>query len=355
MASPQRILAIDIGGGTQDIFLYEEGQPIENCVQMILPSPTQLVAQKISQATSQKKNIFLNGNTMGGGACAWAVENHLRAGLRVAATKEAALTFHDNLEVLRKKGIKITNLRPRGWTVITLGDVQMTKLERVLREYGLQLPGMVAIAVQDHGFNPHGSNRLFRFQFWKRFILKGGYLKNLIYRQPPSFMTRMWAVKRDVPGAYLMDTCAAAIWGMLCDPQVKAKQDDGLIAVNLGNQHTLGALVQGERIWGIFEHHTGMLSPEKINSILKDLATGKLTNEKIVHDGGHGCFLNPHLPKKRKFSFVAVTGPKRSLLARFKYYQAAPYGDMMLTGCFGLVAALQAQKAGTPKIKFLKN
>lgn len=344
MDFPQRILAIDIGGGTQDILLYEEGKPIENCVQMILPSPTQLVAQKISWATSQKKNIFLTGNTMGGGACTWAVENHLRAGLKVAATKLAALTFHDNLEVIQNKGIKITNVRPAGWPVITLGDVQISKLEKILREYGLQLPENIAIAVQDHGFNPRGSNRLLRFRYWQRFILKGGNLKNLIYKKPPSIMTRMLAVKRDAPAAYLMDTCAAAIWGILCDPRVKQEQEEGFLAVNLGNQHTLGALVQGERIWGIFEHHTGMLSPEKIKSILKDFCAGELGNEKIMNDGGHGCFLHPHLPKKKKFSFVAVTGPQRNLVAGLKYYQAVPYGDMMLTGCFGLVAALKAKE-----------
>lgn len=344
MGYPQKILAIDIGGGTQDILLYEEDKPIENCVQMILPSPTQLVAQKISRATSQKKNIFLSGNTMGGGACTWAVENHLRAGLKVAATKPAALTFHDNLEVVQKKGIKITNVRPAGWSMVTLGDVQISKLEKILGEYGLELPENIAIAVQDHGFNPQGSNRLFRFRYWQRFILKGGNLKNLIYKNPPSFMTRMLAVKRDAPAAYLMDTCAAAIWGILCDPRVKEEQEEGFIAVNLGNQHTLGALVQGERIWGIFEHHTGLLSSEKIKSILKDFSAGKLGHEKIMNDGGHGCFLSPHLPKKKKFSFVAVTGPQRNLVAGLKYYQAAPYGDMMLTGCFGLVAALKAKK-----------
>ncbi|MGB9700253.1 MAG: DUF1786 domain-containing protein [Thermodesulfobacteriota bacterium] len=342
MSFPQKILAIDIGGGTQDILLYEEGKPIENCAQMILPSPTQLVAQKISWATSLKKNIFLNGNTMGGGACTWALENHLRAGLKVAATKLAALTFHDNLEVVQKKGIKITNVRPAGWPVITLGDVQISKLEKIFREYGLQLPENMAIAVQDHGFNPRGSNRLFRFRYWQRFILQGGNLKNLIYKKPPPFMTRMLAVKRDAPAAYLMDTCAAAIWGILCDPRVKEEQEKGFIAVNLGNQHTLGALVQGERIWGIFEHHTGRLAPEKIKSILKDFAAGELGHEKIMNDGGHGCFLSPYFPQKKKFSFVAVTGPQRNLVAGLKYYQAVPYGDMMLTGCFGLVAALKA-------------
>jgi len=65
MTLEKNILAIDVGGGTQDILIYEEGKPMENCVQLILPSSTQIVAQKISKATARGKNIFLTGNTMG--------------------------------------------------------------------------------------------------------------------------------------------------------------------------------------------------------------------------------------------------------------------------------------------------
>jgi hypothetical protein len=38
---------------------------------------------------------------------------------------------------------------------------------------------------------------------------------------------------------------------------------------------------------------------------------------------------------------VAVTGPRRSLLAgsRLRPHFAVPFGDMMLAGCFGLLAA----------------
>jgi hypothetical protein len=36
------------------------------------------------------------------------------------------------------------------------------------------------------------------------------------------------------------------------------------------------------------------------------------------------------------FEFVAVTGPNRALAAGLGWYFAAPHGDMMLTGSFGL-------------------
>ncbi len=33
------------------------------------------------------------------------------------------------------------------------------------------------------------------------------------------------------------------------------------MVVNLGNAHTFAALVQADRLWGIYEHHTGLLDP----------------------------------------------------------------------------------------------
>ncbi len=343
MFLPKEILAIDIGGGTQDILLYEEGKPMENCVQMILPSPTQIVAQKIFRATAAGENIFLTGNTMGGGPSSLAVEKHLQAGFKVYATPLAALTLHDNLLEVRKRGIRITAIPSKDSMTIHLGDVDLSSLRKALRPFQVKLPQTYAIAVQDHGFNPQGSNRRFRFHYWKKFILSGGHLQNLIYRHPPGYMTRMLAVQKDAPGALVMDTCAAAVWGILCDPRAAIKQEEGLIALNLGNQHTLGALVQGDRIWGIFEHHTGLLSQEKLKSFLDRFPQKLLTNNEIFHDDGHGCIIHPNFSKKKGFRFVAITGPRRGLAEGLGYYMAAPYGDMMLTGCFGLVAALKAK------------
>ncbi len=39
---------------------------------------------------------------------------------------------------------------------------------------------------------------------------------------------------------------------------------------------------------------------------------------------------------------VVVTGPRRSLMAgsRLQPYFPAPFGDMMITGCFGLLSAV---------------
>jgi uncharacterized protein (DUF1786 family) len=339
--SPRNILAIDIGSGTQDVLLYEEGKPMENCVQLILPSPTQLVSARIEKATSAGKEIFLFGNTMGGGPCTWAMEKHLRAGLKVFATESAALTFHDNLEEVKGKGLEVVGRRPRGAVPIRLGDVRLDLLSQSLAPFDIPLPQKMAVAVQDHGFNPTGSNRRLRFQYWEKFLASGGRLRDLIYRTPPLYMTRMAAVQKEAPGAAVMDTCAAAVWGILSDRCAAGMKRDGFIALNLGNQHTFAAFVRGDRILGIFEHHTGRMTREKIHDLIARFERKRLSNEEVFADGGHGCACAPGFPTRKKGWPVAVTGPRRSLVEGLGYSPAAPFGDMMLTGCFGLVAAFK--------------
>ena len=60
-----KVLAIDVGKGTQDILLYDSTQRTENCIKMVLPSQTQIIAQRIMQATAKGSNIdvFLKGFT----------------------------------------------------------------------------------------------------------------------------------------------------------------------------------------------------------------------------------------------------------------------------------------------------
>jgi uncharacterized protein (DUF1786 family) len=198
---------------------------------------------------------------------------------------------------------------------------------------------MVAIAVQDHGECLHGSNRLFRFSLWREFVEGGGNMLDLAYRQPPACYTRMLAVQQDSPGAILMDTGPAALWGILEDDVASRHMGEGFIAVNVGNQHTLAVLVRGERILGLFEHHTVLVDAEKLARLVNRLRAGALTNDEVFEDHGHGAFVGPAYDPSDGFDFVAITGPRRQMAADLGYHFAAPYGDMMLTGSFGLVTA----------------
>jgi len=331
-----RLLAIDVGAGTQDILLFESGKPMENCVKLVLPSMSSIVALKVKEATAQGKDIFLTGNLMGGGPNVSALKAHLRAGYRIFATPLAAKTIRDDPNEVRSMGVEIMEEPPDNVTVIETRDIDLRSIEKALALFHLEIPKEYAIAVQDHGEQPGISQRRFRFQQWERVVKDGGQLESLAYREVPPYLTRMKAVQRDAPGSLMMDTGAAAIWGALCDEVVAARQDEGIIVVNVGNQHLLAALVKGERVWGLFEHHTVLMNREKIAHHIEQLRQGLLTNDEVYEDGGHGAFIHPDY--RGPFHFVTITGPKRRM-AQGLGYLATPYGDMMLTGCFGLVAA----------------
>ncbi len=340
MSPVERLLAIDVGAGTQDILLFEAGKPIENCVKLVLPSMSTIIAQRIRAATQQGKTLFLTGNLMGGGPNVSAIKAHLRAGYRVLATPLAAKTIRDDPEEVTRLGVEIAEEPPAEVVVITLRDVDLEALRQALAPFDLRLPERYAIAVQDHGERLGMSQRKFRFQQWESFVQGGGQMEALAYREVPPYLTRMKAVQRDVPGSLLMDTGAAAMWGALCDEAVSSHVEEGVIVVNVGNQHTLAALVQGERVWGLFEHHTVFMNREKLAALVEALRQGRLTNEEVYGDRGHGAFVHPQYCGP--FKFVTVTGPHRRLADGLGYHMAAPYGDMMLTGAFGLLAAAQS-------------
>ncbi len=337
-----RILAVDIGAGTQDILLYEDGIPVENCVKLVLPSGTKQVAGKIAKATAEGRDIFLSGHLMGGGPLVSALKKHLKAGLRAYALPSAAKTIRDDLREVEAMGVEIVDQKPGTECVeIELRDLDLDKLSSALSLYDVSLPEIVAVAVQDHGEAIGKSNRKFRFEHWESFLQGEGRLQDLLYRDNvPPYLTRMLAVQEDAPGAFVMDTGTAAFSGALLDPVVASHQKDGVLLVNVGNQHTLAALMKGERIWGIFEHHTGLLTPEKLSDYLQRFVQGKLSNEEVYNDHGHGCAVVPGAPGPESFSFAAVTGPQRHLAEKIGYF-AVPYGDMMLSGSFGLVAAVK--------------
>ena len=341
---PLRILAIDVGAGTQDILLWEADQPMENCVKLVLPSWTTILARQVRKATQERRPVYLTGNLMGGGPIVSAMKRHLQAGYPVYATPRAALTIRDNLDQVRDRGYTVIEAGegppdPAEAVTLRTRDADLEVLEAALAAFDVTLPETVAIAVQDHGECMAGSNRQFRFQLWRQFVDGGGQMIDLAFREPPPCYTRMLAVQQDAPGALVMDTGSAALWGILEDERAAAHREEGFILVNIGNQHALGVLLKGERILGLFEHHTGLMDGGKLHGLVDCFRAGELSNEQVYADNGHGATIHSDYVPGSGFDFVAVTGPQRQMADGLGYAFAAPYGDMMLTGCFGLVAA----------------
>lgn len=102
-----KILTVDIGTGTQDIYLFDSNLDMENGFKLVLPSPTLMIQRQIQAATRLRTPILLTGKLMGGGPSAWAARDHAAAGIPIFATPDAAKTIDDELEKVEKKGIKI--------------------------------------------------------------------------------------------------------------------------------------------------------------------------------------------------------------------------------------------------------
>src|SRR3989337_1679054 len=100
-----RILAIDIGTGTQDILAFDTSLTITNCPKMVMPSPTALLGERIKRATANRRTLLFTGFTMGGGPSKSALKRHLKAGLKAYATPDAARTFDDDLSEIRQMGV----------------------------------------------------------------------------------------------------------------------------------------------------------------------------------------------------------------------------------------------------------
>ncbi|WP_040666099.1 DUF1786 domain-containing protein, partial [Nitrolancea hollandica] len=269
---PIRILAIDVGAGTQDILVFESDRTPENCVKLVMPSQTQVVGARIRRATGRGVPIFLAGTVMGGGASSAAIEAHLAAGLPVYAAPDPARTIHNDLDRVRKTGIQIVDEPPTGAEIIWLGDVDLPAIHSALERFEVPIPSLFAIAAQDHGYLPGAGRREFRYEFLEGVLRQGGDILNMVYRHPPEYMTRMRAIKERVPGAVLMDTGSAAVLGILGDPRIaRAVDTEGAILVNIGNMHTFGVALRGRRIYGLFEHHTGGITPDVLSHLVERL------------------------------------------------------------------------------------
>ena len=357
-----KILTVDVGTGTQDIFLYDSRLDIENGFKLIVPSPTMRVHRDIKEATRRREAVLLTGVTMGGGPSQWAAEAHVQAGLPLYATQDAARSFNDDLEVVQAAGIQVVgddeiNSLAGPLTRLELRDYDFRAIAASFEQFGVLLDDLaaVAVAVFDHGDSPPDySDRQFRFDYLDERIRGENRLSAFAYLagEIPPIMTRLQAVAAsarreqqsvlgDIP-LVVMDTAPAAVLGATFDRKV-AERSRVLIA-NVGNFHTLAFRLGPKGIEGVFEHHTGLLDLNKLDSLLAALANSTLSHQDVFADHGHGALIYDPTPLNlEEGSFgVAVTGPRRNLMlpSALRPYFAVPFGDMMISGCFGMLAAV---------------
>lgn len=347
-----KILAVDVGTGTQDILLFDARLDVENAYKLVLPAPTMIISRSIQQATRARRPVLLTGVIMGGGPAGWAAEAHVRAGLPLYATPDAARSFNDDLSAVQEMGIRVISedeaLRlPADVQRLRLQDFDLQAIRVALDAFGVSLDDLsaIAVAVFDHGnAPPEISDRQFRFDYLDERIRAQNRLSAFAYRsdQIPPIMTRLQAVAASagelpVP-LIVMDTAPAAVLGATFDPQVAARPR--VMIANVGNFHTLAFRLGPGGIEGVFEHHTGLLTLARLEDLLRNLANGSLRHADVFDDHGHGALVYEPQPLSLEGSLI-VTGPRRNMLraSDLRPYFAVPFGDMMIAGCFGLLAA----------------
>lgn len=336
------ILALDIGSGTQDVLLALPNTEPENWPKFILPAPARQVAARVQELTTARAPIWLCGMNMGGGF-APAVIAHLKAGLPVAASSQAATALHDKAEFVRSMGVIIADTCPPNYAPVFLADFDPGFWNAFLSAAHLPLPQLITAAVQDHGVHADMGNREGRFRLWRNWLLSSHGDPLSLLAPPLPACTRLHALQTAIGGGMVADTGTAAVLGALSMPEVADRsQREGIVVVNVGNSHTIAFLVWREQIFGIYEHHTGLHTTESLVEDLRQFRLGWLPDEQVRAAGGHGCVFSPSLTDAaagEAFRPTYIIGPRRAMLTGYGQF-IAPHGDMMLTGCYGLLHGL---------------
>jgi uncharacterized protein (DUF1786 family) len=235
-----------------------------------------------------------------------------------------------------------------------LRDLDLAAIRTALAAFGVSgdFDGL-AVGCLDHGASPPGySDRLFRFEHLRRVVEESNDLRRFAYLpdELPDYLTRARAlvscVEREAPTVFL-DTGPAAALGALQDPAVGTQSEQ--LVLNLGNMHALAFHLNGTRIISLYEHHTGEITAGQIEDFTDRLLSQDLPHEDVFNSKGHGVYyaLERNGVRGNGFPIVAVTGPQRGKLngSRLNPYFAVPHGDMMVSGCFGLLWAFAEKHA----------
>ena len=342
-----KILAIDIGTGTKDVLLYDAERKLENCLKMVVPSPTVVTMALLDRL---EENVYLDGEIVGGGPLVHAAMRMMKKrGHRVGFSPVAANAVkNDNVKV-QELGFYVGE-NP-GWRTLQLDEHALDRyfsLFEMFGEHRDELDGL-ALCVQDHGKAGAGeTDRTFRFNTFLEHLDRDPTLDVFTYTPeslPPYFMrmaTGVQAYQRACPGKRIvvMDTCVAALRGCLAFRPTRGPA----LVLNCGNSHSMAAVIKDHRIVALFEHHTKILKkePQKYVRYLTGLVDGTIDAQEVFDDEGEGAFVKEAVGLENIEAFL-YTGPRRGLLEGLQFpfrcppTIATPGGDMMMTGPVGLI------------------
>ena len=354
-----RFLLLDIGAGTLDVLYYDSAANLH--YKAVVRSPVITVAEKVDGLSG---NLVVTGGEMGGGPVTDALrERALHSSVVMSAS--AAASLHHNPDVVRSWNIEIVSdsdaekmLQQPGTSSLITTDVDPDRIERIVAGFGVAYDfDVVGVCAQDHGVPPAGVSHLdYRHRLFQDMLDKSPHPHEVLFSsaEVPATMNRLTSIAHSaaqLPAreVFVMDSGMAAILGASLD--MLASRCESILVLDIATSHTVGAALEKGELFGFFEYHTRDITLGRLESLLHELADGKLSHEQILEEGGHGAYI------RNAFGFhntevIIATGPKRRLLkkASLPISFGAPFGDNMMTGTVGLLEAIRRRKQMEPII-----
>ena len=354
-----RYLMVDIGAGTMDILWFDlaSGQHFK----AVARSPVPQLAEEIAAVPGK---LLVTGGEMGGGPVTDVLKERARH-VEVIISRAAARTLNHDPERVAAWGITVlpddeaeAMRQDPAYHHVVLGDLQIDRLRQIVEGLGVPFAfEVVGLCAQDHGIPPAGVSHLdYRHNLFKARLDETPYPHTLLYHKDeiPKTFNRLLSLARSaeqLPAQeiYVMDSGMAAILGASVDVQAHGKER--IMVLDVATSHTVGAALERGELAGFFEYHTRDVTLERLETLVADLADGRLEHERILAEGGHGAYL------RKTLGFAATeltlaTGPKRRLLegSSLALAMGSPLGDNMMTGTVGLLEAIRRRKNLAPVI-----
>jgi uncharacterized protein (DUF1786 family) len=352
-----RFLMIDIGAGTLDLLYYDASS--HEHFKAVAPSPVRLVADEIEQT---RGSLVVSGVEMGGGPVSDALRRRAQTHA-VVIGPAAAATLHHDLDKVRAWGLTLADdaaidllSQNPDYTPVTLGDVQPERIGHIVAGLGLPLEfDAVVLCAQDHGVAPKGVSHLeFRHALFQEMLGDRPTPHRLLFRgeEVPTPFNRLRSMAQtarrlNTREVYVMDSGMAAMAGAAQDAQALGKAP--ILILDVATSHTVVAAMEGEQVAGFVEYHTRDITLDRLESLLIELADGRINHDQILAEGGHGAYMRKAVGFDRVQAIIA-TGPKRRLLvgSRLPILWGAPWGDNMMTGTVGLLESVRQRKGLGP-------
>lgn len=352
-----RYLIVDIGAGTMDVLYYDDDSGLH--YKAVVKSPVPYIAEKASMISG---NLLVTGREMGGGALSEILRQRAQEA-EVLMTRSSAMTIHHDPERVRSWGIKVIEdseaeaMRENpAYGALTTGDLDLERLKGIVEGFGVPFAfDVVGVCAQDHGTPPAGVTHLdYRHNIFKDYLDQNPFPQALLFKGDavPKIFNRLKSIAEDAKAlsageVYVIDSGMAAILGASLD--LEANRKERVVVLDIATSHTVAAALDRGEIAGFFEYHTRDITLERLESLLRELADGKLEHARILEEGGHGAYIR----KAVGFSaveLIVATGPKRRLVANasLSIRFGAPWGDNMMTGTVGILEAIRRRKGLKP-------